>query len=267
MLIPGLKNITMISAGSDYVLALDAEGTIYGWGDGEQNQLGHRVGPRRRYESLLPTLAGLPKKKFAAVYAASNHAFAIDKNGDTWAWGLNNFGQTGIKDSAGEGGATILPPRKVPSLKGKNMKMLDGGSHHSIGVTQDGECLVWGRMDASQMGIDPSTLPLDDPEKVTLVDGKPRILLEPTALPIPKCVYAASGSDHNLVVTAEGKAYSWGFNPLNQCGQGTDEDVVVATLLDNTASKKEKFTWAGAGGQYSMLAGPVQNETVEGGSA
>jgi regulator of chromosome condensation len=248
----------MISAGSDFVLALNAEGSIYAWGDGDQCQLGHRVLPRRRNESLIPSLAGLPKNKFSSIFAASNHAFAIDNKGDTWAWGLNNYGQTGIKESAGQGGAAVVPPRKVPSLVGKNMKMLDGGSHHSIGVTHDGQCLTWGRMDSSQIGIDLSDLPLDDPEKVTLVDGKPRILLEPTALPISNCVYAAAGSDHNLVVTAEGKAYSWGFNPLNQVGQGSDSDVIVATLLDNKASKQQKFTWAGAGGQYSMLAGPAQ---------
>jgi regulator of chromosome condensation len=264
MLIPGLQNITMISAGSDYVLALDADGTVWGWGDGEQHQLGHRVVVRRRHESLLPALAGLPKKKFSAIFAASNHAFAIDKNGDTWAWGLNNFGQTGIKDNVGKDNATILPPRKVPSLIGKNMKMLDGGSHHSIGITHSGECLVWGRMDSAQIGIDFATLPLDDPSKVTLVDGKPRILLEPTALPIPNCVYAAAGSDHNLVATAEGKAYSWGFNPLNQVGQGTDDDVPVATLLNNTASRAQKITWVGAGGQYSMLAGPAEDAEMNG---
>lgn len=262
--IPALKNITMISAGSDYVLALDAEGTIFAWGDGEQNQLGHRITPRRRNNSLTPTLSGLPKKKFVSIHAASNHGFAIDRYGDTWAWGLNNFGQTGISTGAGKGGATINPPRKVPSLVGKRMKMVQGGSHHSIGITQDGECLVWGRIDSAQLGMDTANLPLDDAKKVIVVNGRPRVLLEPTPLPITGVVYAAAGSDHNIVITAEGKAYSWGFNVNYQCGQGTSDDVIEVKLIDNTASRGMKFTWAGAGGQYSILAAPcAANEDVD----
>lgn len=133
--------------------------------------------------------------------------------------------------------------------------MVHGGRHHSVGVTHAGECLVWGRMDGGQLGLDVATLPLDDTSKV-LVDarGRPRILLQPTALPITNCVYATAGPDHCIAITADGKAYSWGFNVNYQCGQGTSDDITIAKLMDRKAIRNTKLCWAGAGGQYSMLA-------------
>ena len=239
----------------------------------QQNQLGRRLVVGRQLSTtvsedkldelylhvgLHPGLVAFPPRtKLISVHAGCDHAFAIDHNGDTWAWGLNNFGQTGIRVGAGANGTTVVAPRKVPSLAGRNLKIIQGGNHHSIGVTQAGECLVWGRMDGAQMGLDLSTLPLDDPQIVVSERGKPRILLEPTVLPIPECSYVAAGSDHNILITSEGKAYSWGFNANYQCGQGPDgDDILVATLIDNTAVRGKKLTWAGAGGQYSMVAGP-----------
>ncbi|RMD41496.1 hypothetical protein DV735_g3612, partial [Chaetothyriales sp. CBS 134920] len=266
MLVPGLKNITQISVGGNFALALDADGHVFAWGCGEQNELGHRLIERRRAIALLPTLVGLPKTaKIVSVHAAANHSFAIDSKGDTWTWGLNNFGQTGVHIGAGDSDATVCPPQRVPSLKGVHMKLVTGGQHHSIGITQSGECLVWGRLDGFQTGLDLSQLPLDDPSKV-IVDsrGKPRILVKATSLPIPRCVYAAAGSDHNIAITTDGRAYSWGFNVTYQCGQGPDSDVEMDSdaesdgeietprLMNGKAIRDRKIVWAGAGGQYGM---------------
>lgn len=232
----------------------------------EQNQLGRRLLLGRQFTrtvkqevldklhlgvGLVPGLMSFSSRtKIVSIHASSDHAFAIDHKGDTWAWGLNNFGQTGIKVGAGANGTTVIAPQKIPSLVGRNMKMIQGGTHHSIGVTQSGECLVWGRMDGAQMGIVLSTLPLDDPQIVVSERGKPRILLELTALPIPICSFVAAGSDHNILVTYNGKAYSWGFNANYQCGHGkVERDFEVATLIDDSAVRDKKLTWAGAGGQ------------------
>jgi regulator of chromosome condensation len=255
ILIPTLKNVVSIAAGADYALALDKNGDVYGWGNGQQDQLGRRLIDRRRHESLLPTRLALPRKKIASVFAATNHAFAIDKDEQVWAWGLNNFAQTGISTNVGEHGSTVTGPTKVAAFKGKGVKMLAGGSHHSLAVTNSGECLVWGRMDGDQMGIDLAQLPITDSTKVVIDErDKPRILLDPTAVPGIVCDYVDAASDTNLAITKDGKAYSWGFNANYQCGQGHTDDVKVATLIDNTAVRDKKLIWAGAGGQYSMFA-------------
>lgn len=259
MLIPELKDITELSAGGDFCLALDAKGAVFAWGTGDQGQLGRRLVSRRRNNALRPTLVEVAKKKIVSIHAGGNHAFAIDINGDTWAWGLNNFAQTGVVQGAGEDGNAVFVPQRVKSLIGKNMKMVGGGSHHSIGITHSGDCYVWGRMDGAQMGLDISQLSLNDPKTVVLERGKPRILLQPTRLPVSDCIFAAAGSDHNIVITSSGKAYSWGFNATYQCGQRTTDDIPIAKLIDNSAIRDKKLCWAGAGGQYSFLASPYED--------
>jgi regulator of chromosome condensation len=203
----------------------------------------------------------LPRKTVASVFAATNHAFAIDKAGEVWAWGLNNFAQTGISFHAGDDGGTVTAPTKVAAFSGKDVKMLAGGSHHSLAVTGSGACMAWGRMDGDQIGIDFAQLPVTDDTKVVSDErDRPRILLEPTAVPGIVCQYVAAASDTNLAITKDGKAYSWGFNANYQCGQGHEEDVKVATLIDNTAVRDKKLVWAGAGGQYSMFAAHATQE-------
>ena len=74
---------------------------------------------------------------------------------------------------------------------------------------------------------------------------------------------ATCGTDHTIAITTDGKAYSWGFSANYQTGQGTDEDVEVATLIDNTAVRGKRLVYAGAGGQYSVLAALAEQEDTE----
>lgn len=66
--------------------------------------------------------------------------------------------------------------------------------------------------------------------------------------------FAAAGTDTTIAITPDGQAYSWGFSENYQTGLGTSDDVETPTLIDNSAVRDEKLVWAGAGGQYSMLA-------------
>lgn len=86
-----------------------------------------------------------------------------------------------------------------------------------------------------------------------------------TALPIDiNATYATCGSDHTIAVTKEGRAYAWGFSANYQTGLGTDDDVMEATLIDNTALRGVKVNWAGAGGQYSVFTAPATDEDMAG---
>jgi regulator of chromosome condensation len=63
----------------------------------------------------------------------------------------------------------------------------------------------------------------------------------------------AAGSDNSFAIDRDGKVYSWGFSANFQTGLGTDDDVEVATLIENTAVKGKKLIGAGAGGQFGVL--------------
>ncbi|KAI9820348.1 MAG: Regulator of chromosome condensation [Pycnora praestabilis] len=258
LLIPEVKKIVHIETGANHVLALTEKGAVFAWGSGQQNQLGRRVVERTRMNGLVPREFGLPRNKVALVGCGSYHSFAMDKTGKVWAWGLNNFGETGVNDGAGEDGAVVLAPTVVKSLSKHEIVQIKGGSHHSIAVTKEGECLVWGRVDGFQMGIKQDGLPKED----VIYDEKmnPRILKTPTSVPGLAVKFATAGSDTSIAITTEGQVYSWGFSANYQTGQGTDDDVEVATLIDNTAVRGKKLNWAGAGGQFSIFTAPAEGD-------
>lgn len=181
MLIQKLKQIELIAAGPNHLQALDHSGNVFSWGCGEQNQLGRRIIPRTRANALVPTEFGLPKRKIKDISCGAFHSFAVDEAGRVFAWGLNNFGQTGISVGAGEANAIVGTPNVVSSLAPYKLTEIQGGTHHSIAVTEDQKILVWGRCDDSQAGI-----PLDEIPKTDLVfndQNKPRILAVPTVVP------------------------------------------------------------------------------------
>ncbi len=259
-MIEGVNKITQIACGGNHVLALNQRGEVWTWGSGEQNQLGHRIVERRKYDSLSPKLLRIANRKVRLIGSGLDHTFAVDALRRVWVWGLNSFGQAGVENDAGRDGAIVFSTKRVESLTlpdGEIIELITGGAHHSAAVTSLGRCLVWGRIDGHQMGVPISAIPAED----LIYDDreKPRILIRPTAVPdLGEVTYAATGTDHTIAINREGKAYSWGFNVNYQCGQGTIDDIETPTLIDNTAVRGKKLTWAGAGGQFSMLAGPSE---------
>lgn len=264
-LVTGLKKIKKLVSGGNHVLALSSTGQVYAWGSGEKNQLGRRIVERTKQNGLIPREFGLPKG-ITDIGAGSYHNFALhEKTGKVYAWGLNNFGQTGIPEGVGEDEAVVLHPSVIQSLSAKGdtkVTNIDGGEHHSIAVQADGACLTWGRLDGYQAGMKVDTLPSSD----TIKDerGNVRILKHPTFVPaIGDATYGCAGSRHTIAVARDGKAYSWGTNNTYQCGQGNDDDVEVATHIDNTAVRGKQLNWAGASAQFSALTALASKEDLE----
>ncbi|KAF9873308.1 hypothetical protein CkaCkLH20_09121 [Colletotrichum karsti] len=264
MFLPSLKNITALAAGSNHILALDNKGLVQAWGCGQQNQLGRRIIERNKLSSLVPQSMGIPKNKVDRIACGSYHSFAMSKEGAVWAWGLNNFAETGIANGAGEDDAVILRPTVVESLKDYKIKHIAGGEHHSLACTEDGKLLTWGRVDGHQVGIPIDELPADD--IIRDESQNPRILSKPTHVEdVPKCVFVAAGVDNNFAIDNKGAVHSWGFSANYQTGQGTTEDVETPTTIDNSAIRDKKIVFAGAGGQYSILGGVADVPKVNGG--
>ncbi|KAJ5683176.1 hypothetical protein N7462_006341 [Penicillium macrosclerotiorum] len=250
ILIPALKKIKQLACGANHVLALNDKGNVFSWGSGQQNQLGRRIVERNKLHGLQPREFGL-RRNIVHIGSGSYHSFAVHTSGKVYAWGLNSFGATAVREGAGDDEAAIAHPVEVESLSGHNIVQLCGGAHHSIGRTADGQCLVWGRVDGFQSGLKVESLP----EESIIKDerGRPRILIEPTAVPGINATAVAAASDHSLAIDAEGRAWSWGFSATYQTGQGTQDDIEVATIIDNTAVRGRKLIWAGAGGQFSVF--------------
>ncbi|KAL3469119.1 regulator of chromosome condensation 1/beta-lactamase-inhibitor protein II [Aspergillus californicus] len=253
-LLPGLKKIRHLVCGDNHVLALNDKGAVFSWGSGQQNQLGRRIIERNKLNGLQPREFGLPKN-IVHIGAGAFHSFAVHQSGKVYAWGLNSFGETAIREFAGDSEAAIVHPTIVDSLSEKDVVQICGGAHHSLAVTKDGQCLVWGRLDGYQTGLKIDSLP--DNTVIKDERDRPRILIEPTAVPGIKAKAVAAGSDHSIAIDTDGRPWTWGFSATYQTGQGTQDDVEVATVVENTAVRGKNLNGAGGGGQFSVFTEPA----------
>lgn len=258
LLIPGLKKIVSVSCGDNHALAMDSKGTVFGWGSGQQDQLGRRIVQRHAQKNLIPSSVPIPKRaNIIDVQAGPNHNIAIDKSGEIYSWGLNNFAQTGIPYSSDEDNGTITAPTKVSALKDHKITKVGIGANHSVVLTDKGELYSYGRLENKALGMD-TTAWEKDSELVRLSEmGRPSILLKPQLVPNPagsKYESIACGPDHNIAITTEGKAFGWGFNANFQLGLGkTQDEFLLPTPMTVAKQEDIRMDWAGCGGQFSMM--------------
>lgn len=258
-LIPGLENIIQISCGANHALALDREGTVFAWGVGEQSQLGRRVASQRqRSKAFQPHAVANLEKKTKYIATGHFHSFAVDNHDNVWSWGLNGFGQTGYAKTAGKDNGAVSTPTKIVTLSGKKVISMGAGANHSVAITSDGKCLVWGSIDAGQLGVKFTDAQVKDSKLIRLDDReKPRICLLPTEVPtIDSATHVGCGTDHTIVLDSEGAAYATGFGTQGQLGLGSYDDIDV---FQRIPAKEKKLIWAGCGGQFSIVAAPADS--------
>ncbi|KAH3679263.1 hypothetical protein WICPIJ_008647, partial [Wickerhamomyces pijperi] len=69
--------------------------------------------------------------------------FAITVDGKVLSWGLNQYGQCGIKVDI-EDGAVVSKPTEIEDLTGKDIIYITGGEHHSLALSSSGEVFTFG---------------------------------------------------------------------------------------------------------------------------
>lgn len=132
--------VTSVKAGSHFTLALRIDGTVWGWGFNEKNQLGDGTTTQRTTPVRVSVLTNV-----TALAAKVNHSLALRGDGTAWAWGNNPEGQLGD-------GTTALRviPVQVSGLTGA--AALAVGSNYSLALGNDGTVWAWGDNSLGQFG-------------------------------------------------------------------------------------------------------------------
>ncbi|CAN8100015.1 unnamed protein product [Discula destructiva] len=257
MLMPGLKNIKTVVCGSNHALALDHDGRVWSWGVSEKLQVGRRLRPENDHkDNFYPGVLGLTRYPIKQLSAGPYHSLALDTKDRVFAWGMNNYGQAGYTKNSGADDAQLPYPLEIRTLSRRGIVTLAAGARQSAAVTSDGRCLVWG-MVGEWNGFKLTQEQIDDPKVVFKTEsGKPGIILQPLEVPgIGEVTHVACSATHIIFINKAGKAFASGYGEEGQLGNKEKEDNKIAApvmRLDNV-----KLTWAGTGGQWSMVGAPA----------
>jgi alpha-tubulin suppressor-like RCC1 family protein len=231
------KIAASIAAGGSYALAIMTDGTMYAWGNNGSGQLGDGT---TTYQ-YSPVKVSLPIGKSASIVTAgSGNTYAIMTDGTTYAWGANSGGQLGIGNTINQS-----TPTQVTLPTGKSIRNMIAGFGYALATMTDGSLYTWGSNTNGQLGIGNTT----NQTTPTLVSN----------------IIASSNngsvgaSAHSIVITTDGRVYSWGLNTVGQMGYGNTNSqnspvqissscvTCTPTTSTFTVSACNSYTWAAKG--------------------
>ncbi|KAI7904222.1 regulator of chromosome condensation 1/beta-lactamase-inhibitor protein II [Cokeromyces recurvatus] len=131
------QQIVSIACGWRHCIALDAEGTVYGWGWGRHGQLGPGARDKKDIRAIQRITMPQP-----IVQAACGHLHTLlrGKDGRVYSFGSNKYGQLGTDDTAED----------ISTLSVK-ASWIDAGWHHSAILDESGNLTLFGRNDHGQL--------------------------------------------------------------------------------------------------------------------
>lgn len=121
-------NWKSISAGYRFSLAIKNNGTLWGWGKNNYNQLGDGTS----IQKVLPIQIG-NQVDWLKITAGYENGFGIKTNNSLWGWGRNNLAQLGL-------GNTVQ--NNVPAQIGTNYNLIVSDQSHSLAIKNDFS--LWG---------------------------------------------------------------------------------------------------------------------------
>ena len=249
--VPDGARFIQVSAGDDYVVAIDTHHHLHSWGSNEDGQSGlgriHASGPVPN--PVVPSANS--SKSFVQVSAGPNYVLAASSDGVVYSWGDNSSGQLG-RDTDGLNGESYgsAYPNPVPLPKGVTITQVTAGGKASFALASDGSIYSWGDNSSGQLGRIPSASePANRACKMNTADGMSfsqisagyRHILavdsdgntyswgygstsQPSKIALPdgiKTRQVSAGHDYSLITGSDGNVYSWGDNSSGQLGQDT----------------------------------------------
>jgi hypothetical protein len=146
--VPGLTNITAISAGWFQILALKSDGTVWAWGNNSYGELGDGTTFNRSNAVQVLNVSNI-----VSVSGGDDHSSALTADGTVWKWGRNDVGELG--NGTTNAIANPLPAKILADTFGNsfsNIVMVSARDYHNIAVKADGSVWMWGANDQGQCG-------------------------------------------------------------------------------------------------------------------
>lgn len=154
----GFTDWTQISAGHSHTMAIRANGTLWGWGEGSFGKIGNNQA--NTISSPVSVVGGFTD--WIQVSAGNQQSVGIRANGTAWAWGGNVNGQLGDNSATNKSSPVSVVGGFTDWVE------LSAGGFHSSGIRANGTAWAWGGNAGGGLG-DNSTTSRSSP--VSVVGG------------------------------------------------------------------------------------------------
>ena len=142
------KNIKQFSIGLSFILALNSENKVYGWGKNNWGQCGMES-INNENEYFVPNLIHFNSESAIQISCGSHHSLALTSTGCLYSWGRNNYGQVGCGKDEGE---IITEPFHLNCFDGLSFKSIHSSNCRSFALTIDGLVYSWGHNQFNELG-------------------------------------------------------------------------------------------------------------------
>lgn len=193
------------AAGQNHFLAVKANGSVWAWGRNQWGQLGDGT----RIDRNRPVrVNGLENIVIRKVSAGNSFSLALDKDGNVWAWGRNQYGQLG--SDFPDWSST---PIQVNTLNG--IESIASGRAFSLALDKNNNVWAWGQNNYGQLG-DGTTTNHSTPAMITALSHA--IAIDAGGI----FGLAQTQSDPQDPQTRQ--LWAWGLNSSGQLGVGDTEN-------------------------------------------
>ena len=190
-----LENIIDVANGDENSYAIDKNGNVYGWGDGNYHQIDDTETSRTTPTQMSDCTNAI------SVSAGECFVEIMQSNSNVVARGYNYYGQLGYGDTAEKPtGAHIV---------GNDINKVSAGNDATLIIREDGTVWAAGRNRYGELGLG-DTSNRASFTKLTLEDG--------TEI---KAKYGELNSSVTTILGKDGKVYATGYNGYGQLSNGT----------------------------------------------
>ena len=209
------KNIKQFCIGFSFILALNNDNNVFGWGRNDCGQCG-----RGTIDSflvyLLPKLIDLNNEIVIQISCGSAHSLALTSYGHLYSCGSNKYGQVGCGQEKGE---DISKPYHLKFFDNICIQSIYSSFCRSFALTSDGLVYSWGFNQYSELGHQ-----LDNNECV----------YEPRLIEISNVISVSPSTYNTYFLTNEGHIYF--------CGQYISKNDLLYQKIPKLIESEIKFS-------------------------
>ncbi|XP_053920301.1 probable E3 ubiquitin-protein ligase HERC4 isoform X3 [Cuculus canorus] len=189
----------------------------------------------------------LGNQDIVQIACGDQHAMALSRGGELFAWGHNTYGQLGVGCQT----TILIPqPRLVKRLKGISLAQIAAGGGHSVTVSLSGAVYSWGKNDFGQLGLG-DTVDRDCPSYIG-------------ALEHWKTVFISCGADHTAVLSKEGLVCTFGAGGAGQLGHNSTRNELLPRVVAELWGAR--VSQVACGRQHTLVYVPLLDKVYSFGS-